>query len=326
VRLELLSADEVREYVRQRFASDAIVDELGLRLYQRTDGNPLFLTASVDALIQQRVVGQEGDRWVVQGDLATLAATVPEDLQHLITKQLEALAVEDQQLLAVGSVSGMTFTTAEVAAGCTQEPDTIETRCEQLARRGQLIAEAGVTEWPDGTLTMNYQFRHALYQQVVYARLGSGQKVRLHRLIGERREAGYREGTREIASELALHFEQGRDYGRAVGYRQVAAEQALRRSGQQETITHCWKGLELLAHLPATPDLARQELALRLLLASAQAAAHGFAADELGRNLERARILCQEVGETVDLIPVVIGLGRFHLLRAERAAAEELAE
>ena len=86
---------------------------------------------------------------------------------------------------------GLSFSTAEVAAGCNQELETIETRCEQLARRGQFIAERGVAEWPDGTLTMSYQFRHALYQQVVYARLGSGQKVRLHRLIGERKEAGY---------------------------------------------------------------------------------------------------------------------------------------
>ena len=56
VRLELLSVDEVQEYVRQRFASSTGADELGLRLHQRTDGNPLFLTASVDVLIQQGVV------------------------------------------------------------------------------------------------------------------------------------------------------------------------------------------------------------------------------------------------------------------------------
>ena len=65
--------------------------------------------------------------------------------------------------------------------------------------------------------------------------LGSGQKVRLHRSIGERKERGYGERVGEIAGELALHFEQGRDYGRAVRYRQLAAEQALRRSGQRET-------------------------------------------------------------------------------------------
>ena len=144
VRLELLSADEVREYVRQRFVSSTTADELGLRLHQRTDGNPLFLTASVDALIQQGVVSKDGDRWVVHGDLAALAETVPEDLQHLITKQLEALAAEDQQLLEVASVSGVTFATAEVAAGCKQELDTIETRCEQLARARAVHRGGGV--------------------------------------------------------------------------------------------------------------------------------------------------------------------------------------
>jgi len=326
MRLELLSADEVREYIYQRFASSAVVDELGLHLYRRTDGNPLFLTASVDDLLRRGVVKKEGDRWVVRGDLTTLTEALPEDLQHLIAKQLEALNVEDQQMLEVASVSGMTFSTVEVAAGCKQELETIETRCEQLARRGQFIAEAGFAEWPNGTPTISYRFHHALYQQGIYARLSSGQKVRVHRLIGERREEGYGEQVREIAGELALHFEQGRDYRRAVRYRQIAAEQALRRSGQHETMMHCLKGLELLAHLPGTSDRQRQELALRLPLAAAQLAIPGVAADELGQNLERARILCQEVGETVDLILVVIGLGRFHLLRAERAATEKLAE
>jgi predicted ATPase len=277
-------------------------------------------------LIQQGVLSQEGDHWVVHGDLATLVATVPEDLQHLITKQIEALSAEDQQLLEVASVSGLTFTTAEVAAGCVQELGTIETRCEQLAQRGQLITEEGWTEWPDGALTMSYRFRHALYRQVVYARLGGGRKVRLHRLIGERKEAGYREGTREIASELAVHFEQGRDYGRAVRYRQAAAEQALRRSGQREAIMHCEQGLALLAHLPATPERIRQELALRVPLAAAQFAVIGITTDAMEQNLEQARTLCREVGDTVDLIPVVIGLARFHLRRAERTAIEELAE
>jgi predicted ATPase len=160
----------------------------------------------------------------------------------------------------------------------------------------------------------------------VYAHLGGGQKVRLHRCIGARKEAGYGERVGEIAGELALHFEQGRDYGRAVRYRQLAAEQALRRSGQRETLMHCEKGLALLSHLSATPERARQELALRVPLVSAQSAIYGLASEELGRNLECARMLCQEFGETVDVIPIIIGIGRLHLWRADRTAADELAE
>ena len=170
----------------------------------------------------------------------------------------------------------------------------MEARCEQLAQREQFITEAGVAEWPDGTFTPKYSFRHALYQQGVYAHLGSGQKVRLHRSIGERKERGYGDRVGEIAGELALHFEQGRDYGRAVHYRQLAAEQALRRSGQRETLMHCEKGLALLSHLSATPERARQELLLRLPLISAQSTLYGFASDELVQNLQRAQTLCQK--------------------------------
>jgi predicted ATPase/DNA-binding winged helix-turn-helix (wHTH) protein len=326
VRLQLFSADEVQTYVHERFGSRAVAEALGRRLYQRTDGNPLFLTASVEALIQQGVVGQEDDGWVVRGNLAVLEDTIPEDLQQLITRQVEALSDAEQRLLEIASVSGVSFSTAEVAAGCQEEVEAIDLRCVQLARQGQFLAEEGVEEWPDGTSTLRYGFHHALYQQAVYMRLGSGQKVRLHRRIGERREGGYRERVGEIAGELAVHFEQARDYQRAVRYQQLAAEQALRRSGLHETMHHCHHGLALLERWPATPERARQELALRRLLAPAQLAVLGVVAEELGQNLERARIVCQEVGEPEAIIPVLIGLIRFYHWRGESAACEAVAE
>jgi DNA-binding winged helix-turn-helix (wHTH) protein/predicted ATPase len=326
LRLERLTPTEVSEYVHHRLGHSLGVADLGQYLYRRTEGNPLFLEASLHALIQQRVLEQEGEQWVVRGDLATLAITVPEDLQHLITKQFEALDTEDRQLLVAASVSGETFSAAEVATGCQQTLEAVEARCDQLARRGQFLEEAGVAEWPDGTFTTTYAFRHALYQQGVYVHLGGGQKVRLHRSIGERKEAGYRERVREIAGELALHFEQGRDYERAVRYRQLAAEQALRRSGQREAIMHCEKGLDLLSRLSATRERARQELVLRAALGSAQNALYGLASEELGWNLERARMLCQELDKTVDVIPIIIGLGRLHLWRADKTAADTVAE
>ena len=48
-------------------------------------------------------------------------------------------------------------------------------------------------------------------------------------------EAAYGERAREIATELALHFGQGRDYPRAVRYLQQAGENAVRRNAHQET-------------------------------------------------------------------------------------------
>jgi hypothetical protein len=44
--------------------------------------------------------------------------------------------------------------------------------------------------------------------------LTARQRQWLHQWIGEREEAGYGECAKEIAAELAVHFEQRRDYRR----------------------------------------------------------------------------------------------------------------
>ncbi|MBI3801923.1 MAG: AAA family ATPase, partial [Deltaproteobacteria bacterium] len=326
VRLKLLHTDDVTAYVRQRLGDEVATTEVALRFYRRTEGNPLFLAASLDALIEQGVVVEADGRWVLRGDLAALDASVPEDLQQLITKQVEALGAEGQELLAVASVSGVTFTTAEVAEGCRQELDATEARCAQLAQHGQLIEEDIFVEWPDGTLTMRYRFRHALYQQVLYTRLSMGQKVRLHRRIGERTEAAYRGHEIEVANTLAVHFERGRTHGKAVRYHQLAAEQALQRSAYHEALRHCQGGIALLSALPDTADRAQQELALRLLLNTVLAITRGFAAPELTDNLPRAQELCQYVTDPDRLVPALVGLSRFALFRADRATAEAVGE
>jgi predicted ATPase len=51
----------------------------------------------------------------------------------------------------------------------------------------------------------------------------------------------------------------------------------------------------------------------------------GFTDDELEDNLQRARQLCRELADEAALAPVVIGLARLHLWRANRTALEELA-
>jgi tetratricopeptide (TPR) repeat protein len=195
-----------------------------------------------------------------------------------------------------------------------------------LARQGQFLAEEGFEEWPDGTSTLRYGFRHALYQQAVAAQLSGGQKVRLHRLIGERREAGYGERVREIAGELALHFERGRDYRRAVRYRQTAADQALRRSAYHEAIAHCRQGLELLVALPDTADRVQQEITLRMTLGPVLMATQGWAAAEVTQHYTRARALCVQLGNTSQLVAVLWNLWAFHLVRSELRTAQALAE
>ena len=326
VRLELLTGAEVQAYVAQRFGPGPQSTAIGAMVHARTDGNALFMAQVLDYLVQRRLMVQEGEQWVLQGGMAAVGRVLPDELRALIEQQVEALEPEAQQCLAVASVAGEEFTAAVVAAGLQGAVEAVERVCDGLHQQGQFLAEQELAAWPDGTVTARYTFRHAVYREVVYERLGQAQRVRWHRRVGECLEAGYGRRTQEVASTLALHFERGRDVGRAVQYRRAAVEQALARSAYAEAGEHCRQGLALLETLPVTPERTAQELALRTDLSTVLSVTHGYAAPVLEENLQRARVLCQEVEATVELVPILVGLSRLSMIRSDRAATEVLLE
>jgi predicted ATPase len=219
---------------------------------------------------------------------------------------------------------GVQFTAAEVAAGLQRPIEDVEGICDGLCQQGQFLVSHEVVEWPDGTVTVQYGFGHALYHAVVYGRLGLAQRVRLHRLLGERLERGYGARVHEIASILALHFTRGRDEGRAVQYRQQAAEHAVQRSAYAEALTHCQQGLALLERLSETVQRRHQELALQTCVSTVLTATHGRASPELEQSLQRAQALCQELDVTAEFVPVLVRLLRLSMVRADRETTEAL--
>src|SRR4029453_5664498 len=109
-------------------------------------------------------------------------------------------------------------------------------------RRGQFLRMVGAAEWPDGTVTGRDAFIHALYQQVLYDRIFVGARAGLHLRTAARLERGYGERAGELAGELAVHFEHGRDLERAARYRGEAGEQALRRHAYREAAENATQG------------------------------------------------------------------------------------
>ncbi len=123
-----------------------------------------------------------------------------------------------------------------------------------------------------------------------------------------------------------MHFERGHDYRRAVQYCEQAGKNAIRRSAHREAVAHLTRGLELLKTLPATPERSQQELALQVALGAPLLATKGYAAPEVGAAYTRARELCQQMGETPQLFPVLMGLRFFYTVKGELQTGRELGE
>jgi DNA-binding winged helix-turn-helix (wHTH) protein/predicted ATPase len=321
-----LGLEAVETYLAQRAdVAGAARADLAAVVYRRTEGHPLFMVQVVDAL------AQPGDLHVP--DLAAVgpgeeghARMVPLGLRELLEAQLGRLGTTEQQVLEVGSVAGAEFVVASVAAGLEMAPAAVEAVCEGLARQGRFLEDRGLAEWPDGTVSGRYGWRHALYQEVVYQQMGAGHRARLHRRIGARLEAGYQEQASTHATALALHFERGHEQARAVHYLRQAGENATRRSAHREAIALLTQGLALLAQLPETPARAQQELDLQLALGPALMATKGQSAPEVEQTYARARQLCAQVGETPQLFPTLWGLQRFYGNRGALPTAQELGE
>ena len=211
-------------------------------------------------------------------------------------------------------------------AGLERAVEGMEDCCAGLAQRGQFLRASGLETWPDGTVTERYAWQHAVYQEAIYARGPEGRRLRLHRRIGAREEAGYGAQASAHAAELAMHFERGQDPARAVRYLQQAADTALQRYACQEASASLQRGLALRPAQPETPARAQQELALQLALGQALMTTQGFAAPAVAAAYARARDLCRQLGPAVPLFPVLYGQWRLAMNRPEFQTAEALSQ
>jgi predicted ATPase len=324
--LGYLSDRGVATYLTRRFGSPACTATLVEVLHQRSQGNPLFLIAMIEAFIAQGVLVNTPTGWCVQDALASATTIVPSTLRQLVEYHLLRLASTQQAVLEAASVAGATFTAASVAAGMAQSEDAVEAQCQLLAHHGQFIREASAETWPDGTMTSTYQFIHAIYHDVVYARIAAGRRRRLHRRMAARLEAAYDNHLSEAAAQLAFHHRQGADYTQAIRFYNLAAQHALGRSGYQEAITQAREGLALLPHLA---DLAVRhgcEFDLHMHLGPALMAIKGYGDHEVEQSYARALELCHQLGETRRMFPVLWGLWRFYNTQGDFQTARRVGE
>ena len=177
-----------------------------------------------------------------------------------------------------GSVAGVEFTVAEVAAGLAADVDTIDASCVALAKRQSLIRRIGTSEWPDGTVTGRYAFTHALYLKVLQDGVAESACRELHQRIGERLESAWGPRAPEIAAPLAVHFARAEDHARTFRYDRAAGERAVGCNAFAEAAAHFRSALRAFGRLSDRQHRVLDELQLHVALGGVLSQVQGFAA------------------------------------------------
>jgi DNA-binding winged helix-turn-helix (wHTH) protein/tetratricopeptide (TPR) repeat protein len=323
VALDLLTRPEVEHYFALRFGAAEWVHALAERVFARTLGQPLFVVAMVDHLVAQGAIAEIDGSWRPTDGQAMSNDDMPHDLRQMISRQVERLTAEERRLLETASAAGAEFSALLVAAALDLGVVEVEQVFEQLVRSGQMLAPAGMAEWPNGLLSGCYAFRHALYQEVLYQRLAPGRRARTHRRLGESLEQAYGARAPEVASVLAPHYELGHDFPRAVRYLALSAESSARRFSSSEAASYLTRALGLVAHLPTA-----EQSAARLKLLH-QRAWMWRSIGDLARALQdlTAMVACAvEAGQLRAEVNGLLDLSRFYLYADRRQCLEIAAQ
>ena len=295
----------------------ALPPEVVEQVVAKTDGVPLFVEELTKMVLESGLLQEREERYELTGPLPPLA--IPATLHDSLMARLDRLATV-KGLAQLGATLGREFSYELLQAVSPWDEATLQRGLHQLVE-AEFLYQRGLP--PQAT----YLFKHALIQDAAYQSLAAEHPPAVPSAhcpgVGG---ALSRDRARPSPSCWPITTRRRASLAQAIPYWQRAGQRAIERSANLEAIGHLTKGLEVLATLPDTPERTQQELDLQITLGPALMATKGYAAPEVEQVYARARELCQQVGETPQLFPVLWGLWWFYEVRAELQTARELGE
>jgi len=213
VQLTGLAADEVSRLV-ESLTGVKPAQRTAAALYEETEGNPLFVT-EVTRLLTATGATLEDHQAVL------IRSAVPTSVREVIRRRLREMPESSASLLTIAAILGREFD-LDVLTAVARLPS------DQALDRLHPAMAAGVLGQVPGD-QRRLRFSHALVRDALDEELSPGDRMRLHRKIGETLETVYRDRLDPHLSQLAHHFANAQrfdDDDRAIRYARRAGDRA----------------------------------------------------------------------------------------------------
>jgi class 3 adenylate cyclase/predicted ATPase len=316
--LSRLQRQKCAELIAYVTGGKALPKEIADQIVDRTDGVPLFIEELTKTVVESGIVTEAGDHYTVTGSVAPLA--IPTSLHASLLARLDRLAAT-REVVQIGAALGRQFSHELISAVADMPQQQLDDALAQLLS-AELIFRRGMPP------NAEYTFKHALVQDTAYGTLLRSRRQQLHARIASILENQFPEIVETHPELLGQHFGEGGFEEKAIAYFTAAGERAVKRGANAEVVRHFRRALELLQGQPETAERNKAELKVLEKLGPALQAAHGFGAPEVERTYLRARDLCEQLEEPVELFKALWGLwlntvGR-ERFEAARSIADEL--
>jgi predicted ATPase len=286
------------------------------QIIEKTDGVPLFVEELTKAILESGQLQVRDGHYELTGLFSTFA--IPATLQDSLMARLDRL-VTAKGIAQYAAVIGRQFAYDLFHAVSQVDEMMLQHELRKLVE-AEIVYQRGVP--PQAT----YVFKHALIQDAAYQSLLKSTRQHHHQRIGQVLEEQFIETVKAQPELLAHHYTEAGITEKAVHYWHQAGQRAMERSAHGEAIAHLRRGLGLLQTLPETPERIQGAVDMHIALGASLTATTGYAAPEVHHTYTRAQQLCQALGDSQQLFPILRGLWNYHQGRAELQRAQALGE
>jgi class 3 adenylate cyclase/predicted ATPase len=252
-------------------------------IIERTDGIPLFVEEMTKAVLETE---SEDEARQTAALIPSLAMAVPASLHASLIARLDRLGGA-KELAQIGSAIGREFSHELLAAVACRSNAKLEMQLDRLVRSGLLLRQ-GVP--PD----VHYLFKHSLVQDAAYSLLLREPRRRLHARIAETLESRFGEVAESKPEVLARHWAEAGAIETAAALWGKAGRRSAHRSALVEAIEQLRRALDMIATLPSTPALRREEIKLQVELMTPLIHVSGYATPETKAAEKRALRLIEQ--------------------------------
>jgi tetratricopeptide (TPR) repeat protein len=237
IRLQDLSPTESYAMVESLLKSDSIPVELQRFIREKVEGNPFYIEEVINSLIETKTLIRDNGLWKITRPITE--SDISSTIHGVISGRIDRLEKETKRILQEASVIGRAFL-YEILNKITKLDDRIDGDLSILERIDLIKTR---TVQPD----LEYMFKHALTQEVVYNGLIKKERQEIHQQIALVMEQLFHDRLPEFYETLAFHFRQGRSIGKAVDYLIKSGVKSLNRFSLDEAHQHYQQAYDLLS-------------------------------------------------------------------------------
>jgi len=224
LRLRELSPSESQDMICSLLNTDQIPKELRGFIRDSIDGNPFYVEELINALIDSEMLSKHSGQWVLTKTIDD--SFISTNIQGVLAGRIDRLGHDTKRILQEASVIGRAFL-FDILSRISEIKENIDQNLVMLERL-DLISAKSIQP------TLEYIFKHALTQEIVYNGLVKSERKIIHEKIGNVIEILFKHRLSEFFETLAYHYLRGTSKLKAVEYLRKSGEKCLKRYSLEE--------------------------------------------------------------------------------------------